>query len=337
MFSLTDRATSTLLSREVNETIDENVLKLFVQKNKYQSEFAFFKNDMVCSWSAKGKSDNFSSEVLYVLSEKGKKIDAQGINTIFSESVRFFQIPDYYEYEQHMKRLMNSRDIIRNMIDYLAGSPKKILTEEEYHDQAKIILDAASRIFKRGIHFNSSSDFLLIRNEWDIRNVNVKDQELSFMGSYCFCDIGGSLKKLLGYKILEKIYGTNEANSIYFTLRCEGKIYTAISSFIMEKGLFITGVMANYNNDLLKRTLDLTKGAKILEEIFLAAKRRLVDDIKFVAFQYGDMFALLPYIYAIKREVTMQEALNVINHIILEDIEKLVIKDMNAIAMGVRQ
>ena len=55
MFSLTDRATSTLLSREVNETIDENVLKLFVQKNKYQSEFTFFKNDMVCSWSTKGK------------------------------------------------------------------------------------------------------------------------------------------------------------------------------------------------------------------------------------------------------------------------------------------
>ena len=56
-----------------------------------------------------------------------------------------------------------------------------------------------------------------------------------------------------------------------------------------------------------------------------------------LAFQYGDMFALLPYIYAIKREVTMREVLNVINHIILEDIEKLVIKDMNAIAMGVRQ
>lgn len=43
MFSLTDRATSTLLSREVNETIDENVLKLFVQKNKYQSEFTFLR------------------------------------------------------------------------------------------------------------------------------------------------------------------------------------------------------------------------------------------------------------------------------------------------------
>lgn len=335
MFSLTNRATSTLLSREVSELIDEYVLKLFVEKNKYQSEFSFFKRDMVCSWSTKAKADNFNSEILYVLFEKDKNIEVHDINRIFGESVHLFQIPDYYEYEQYMNGLLNSSDIIRNIIDYLSGKPKKVLTEEEYHSQTKTIIEAAKRPFKRGIHFNSSSDFIPIRNEWNIQNVNIEEHMLAFMGSYYFCDIDRSLKNLLGYKVLEKVYGTNEVDSIYFPLRCEGKIYTAISSFVMEKGLFLTGVMANYNDSLLQRTLELTKKAEILEEIFSSAKRRLVDDIKFVAFQYGDMFALLPYIYAVNHEVNMKEVLSLINNITLEDIQKLVKNDMRTIAMGV--
>lgn len=336
MFSLTDRATSTLLSREVNEWIDEYVLKLFVQKNKHQSELTFFKNDMICSWSTKGKADNFSSEVLYVLSENGNHINESDINRIFIESIPLFQMPDYHEYVQYMKSLLNGPDIVRNIIDYLSGSPKKILTEEEYHRQTKTILEVADRPFKRGIHFHSNSDFKLIRNEWDSQNSNVEEQRLAFMGSFYFCDAGGSLKKNLEYKVLEKVYGTNEADSIYFPLRCEGKIYTAISSFVMEKELFLTGVMGNYNNNLMERTLELTKTAEIFPEIFSSAKRRLVDDIKFVAFQYGDMFALLPYIYAIKREVGMQEVLGAIHQITLGDIKNLAMNDMGAIAMGVK-
>ncbi len=336
MFSLTERATSTLLSRKVDENIDENVLKFFVKKNKYQSEFAFFKNDMVCSWTTKGKSDNFSSEVLYVLTEKDRNIDISQINSIFIKSIESFEIPRYYEYEQYMKAVLNNRDIIRNIIIALSGEPKKLLTEEEYISQINFILQKADRPFLKGIHFNSSNDFSLIHNKWDAENAYAEKDKLAFMGTYYFCDIEGSLKKLLSYKILEKVYGTNEVDSIYFPLRCEGKIYTAISSFVMEKGLFLTGVMGNYNEDLLQRAVELAKNATIPDDIFISAKRRLVDDIKFVAFQYGDIFALLPYIYAIKREISMREILHLIKQITLDDVRNLATSTMNIIAMGVR-
>ena len=43
MFSLTERATSTLLSRKVDENIDENVLKFFVKKINIKVNLLFLK------------------------------------------------------------------------------------------------------------------------------------------------------------------------------------------------------------------------------------------------------------------------------------------------------
>ena len=94
--------------------------------------------------------------------------------------------------------------------------------------------------------------------------------------------------------------------------------------------------MGNYNEDLLQRAVELAKNATIPDDIFISAKRRLVDDIKFVAFQYGDIFALLPYIYAIKREISMREILHLIKQITLDDVRNLATSTMNIIAMGVR-
>ena len=336
MFSLTERAESVLLSREVKEDIDEYVLKLFVAKNKHHAEFAFFKNDLVCSWCAKGKSDNFSSEVLYVLGEKNRDLQECTINEIFKESAALFKIPDYPEYIQYMQQFINSPDIIRNIIDYLSVDSKGILPEEEYEAQAEKILKSMSQSFQKGIHFQDNHQLFFIENQRDEKKINIQEKKLAFMGNYCFGEVAGSLKKLLEYKILEKVYGTNEVDSVYFPLRCEGKIYTAISSYVMHKEVFLTGVLADYKESLLQQTLELAQGVEISEEVFLSARRRLIEDIKFVAFQYGDDFALLPYIYAVKREIKMEEILTEIMKITLEDVEKLAKQEMSVIAMGVK-
>ena len=336
MFSLTERAESVLLSREVKDEIDEYVLKFFVAKNKYQAEFIFFQNDLVCSWCAKGKSDNFSSEVLYVLGEKNRDLEEYTINDIFGKSVSLFKAPDYSEYVQYMKQFLNSSDIIKNIIDYLSVDSKGVLTQEEYNIQIEKIIKSMNCPFKRGIYFQGKQPLFLSRNQWDEKKIDIQEKKLAFMGNYCFGTVAGSLKKLLEYKILEKIYGTNEVDSVYFPLRCEGKIYTAISSYVMHKEIFLTGVLADYKESLLQQTLELAQGVKISEEVFLSARRRLIEDIKFVAFQYGDNFALLPYIYVIKREIEMKEIITKIMEITLEDIKKLAKQEMSVIAMGVK-
>lgn len=335
MFSLTDRAKNILLSRTINEEIDEYVLKLFVEKNKHQAEFAFFKNDLICSWCAKGKSDSLNSEILYILFEKNRELDEPIINDIFKESACLFKIPDYSEYVQYMQHFLDRSDIIKNIIDYLSDSLKRLLTKEEYEMQAELVLKTAGRPFKRGIHFNSDYAFSSSKKPWKDEKINIEETKLAFMGSYCFSKVDGSLRKLLAYKILEKIYGTNEVDSVYFPLRCEGKIYTAISSYVMHKEIFLTGVLADYKESLLHQTLKLAQDIHITDEIFLSAKRRLIDDIKFIAFQYGHTFALLSYIYTLKREIEMPEIFKAIMEITLEDIKSLASQDMRVIVMGV--
>lgn len=328
MFSLTDRVNTLLLSRKMTGGIDDYLLQCFVQKNKEKVEFQFYKHNMICVWNAKG--------ILFVMAENGMHLGAEEINRIFRQCILEFSIPDYEEYCTYLQRLTKKADIIRKLIDVLSGQEIEILEEDVYHRQMHEVLEAMHTPFQLGIQFEEAvrDSKESIRTTEEEMKIDVQEHKLAFMGGYYLTETAGELKKLLCYKIMEKIFGTNETDGVYFPLRCEGKIYTAVSSFVMDNELLLTGVMADYSPKLLEETVSYAKNVTLTQELFQSAKRRVIDDIKFVAFQYGEIFAVLPYIYVVKRMLTLEEIVKVLSEIQLEDMIEIKNEKLHVIAAG---
>lgn len=336
MFSLTNRVNTLLLSRKMTGCVDDCLLKFFVQKNKEKVEFQFYKHNMICVWNAKGKAEKLFGEILFVMAENGMHLEAERINQIFSQCIHTFSIPHYEEYCAYLQRLTQNADVVRKMIDVLSGDKKELLEEKVYQKQMQEILEVMHTSFQPGIQFEEETQALgeNIRIKCEEKMLDVQEHKLAFMGGYYLTRTAGELKRLLCYKIMEKVFGTNETDGVYFPLRCEGKIYTAVSSFVMDNELLLTGVMADYSQELLEETISYAKNVKMTQELFQGAKRRVIDDIKFVAFQYGEMFAVLPYIYVVKRMLTLDEIVQELSEITLEDMIEVKNGELHVIAAG---
>ena len=336
MFSLTNRVNTLVLSRKMTECVDDYLLKFFVQKNKEKVEFQFYKHNMICVWNAKGKAERLFGEVLFVMVDNRMHLEEERINQIFSQCIHTFSIPAYEEYCTYLQRFSQNADIVRKMIDALSGEKKELLEKEVYQKQMHEILEVMHTSFRPGILFEEGTQALEenIRIKCEERMLDVQEHKLAFMGGYYLAKTRGELKKLLCYKVMEKVFGTNETDGVYFPLRCEGKIYTAVSSFVMDHELLLTGVMADYSQALLEETISYAKNVEITQELFQGAKRRVIDDIKFVAFQYGEMFAVLPYIYEVKRMLTLEEIVQILSEIKLEDMIEVKNGELHVIAAG---
>lgn len=336
MFSLTNRVQTLLLSRKMTGCVDDYLLKFFVQRNKKKVEFQFYKHNMICVWNAKGKTEKLFGEILFVMAENGGLLEAERLNQIFAECIHTFSIPRYKEYCAYLQKLTQNADVVRKMIDVLSGDKKELLEEEVYQKQMREILEVMHTSFQPGIQFEEDAQFKEenVRIKSGEKKIDVQEHKLAFMGGYYHTKTAGELKRLLCYKIMEKVFGTNETDGVYFPLRCEGKIYTAVSSFVMDNELLLTGVMADYSQKLLEETVSYAKNVKITQELFQGAKRRVIDDIKFVAFQYGEMFAVLPYIYVVKRMLTLDEIVQVLSEIKMEDIIEVKSGKLHVIAAG---
>lgn len=336
MFSLTDNIENILLSRVSNVEVDDNIFRFFIRENKRKLELEFYKNNMIARWNYKSNSQSNGCEMLYVMYEKTQIVNKEIVNEIFRKSIAQFAIPSYTEYKIYISEIISSSDIIKHMINSLTGEKVEELPEDVYDKQSRSLLKKMSVPFVLGIHTieGGKKNFRAMQSG---EICKVSNDNLAFMGQYCFSTTRKKLDEIMGYKVLEKMYGSNEVTGIYFPLRCEGKIYLAVSSFVMEEGLFITGVMANYSKELHYSVMKASETILISEQLLENSKRLLMDDIRYVAYQYGELVALLPYVYAIGKEINLQDLIKCIENIQLSDVCALAERKKNLIAIGVNE
>ncbi|WFR56986.1 hypothetical protein QA584_25780 [Anaerocolumna sp. AGMB13025] len=333
MFNMSEGIHTGLFTREKDRGINEYLLRLFFIKNKRKIEFAFFRENLVCSWNFNNEN-GACVEVLCLMSKALDIPEEKKVQEIFNTGISISDFPSYDEYLSYWDKLSYSLDIISKILEAMGERRQQLIKKEEFYKQLNLIKESFSVEFQYGRrHINGQTEEGGSAVTKSIQG-NITNSQLSFMGSYFYTG-RVSFDEILQYKLLEKIYGTNETESIYFKFRESGRIYTALTSYVREKGIFVTGVLGTYQEALYEEVLSSISSVTITPTQIDRAKRWLKEELAYIKFYYGEIFALYPFQSGREPITKMGDIYNAIDRIREEQVYALLIKDRGTIKVGV--
>ncbi len=263
-----------------------HVLKNWLASNKGRLEENFYLNNILMSGTVK-KAGNDAIEILYLKYFAEEELSQTQILTIYNAGEKI--LPDY---EQFILFYQDKRenDLVNRIIRNISSEPENKIENSE-------IYDMECRKIKAQLQ-NSFCDSVLCKaaKEREIFEIqeSIEEQELAFVGLYSSVKYW-DFREMLCYKLLEKIFGSNDINGAYFCFRERGYIYSGLSGFMIENDFFYTGAIMQYNSEHEVAISRAIRDFEFSTEEFEEAKNLLIDDFRYSELQYGKTYTLLPY------------------------------------------
>lgn len=292
------------------------VVSAIIKKNHKILDKMFFEKGVLFSANIKYKASQ-GIEILFLKSYE----DIKNTKNIYVELKDKINIPSYQDYCSEISRLSGQSDPVRKIIGKIKRTNNMIqMSEQVYCVQIKIILEKF--INKSFINISEKNDFDLYSGPPIVlKSTKIKKDTLCFTGEFIDLDSQKiDIKMCVTYKLIEKLYGDNSFNSIYRDLRSEGHIYTGLSGYLMEFGVFYTGVIMLYNEN--KEALVYKKLSNIIFDNYNLelARKQFMQDVALGKLQYGSEYVCFPYILALNRDVHLEELYDEVNNITIADI-----------------
>lgn len=279
------RLFNTILTRVFTDC-NYQVLKLWYSNIKCKLEENFYVNNILMSGVVK-RRDNDVVEILYLKYYAEEELDPSSVLKIYNIGKKTF--PDYKQFTYYCQN-NSEKDIVNRIIrNIVQDSEVEIKNSEAYDLENRKIKIQLQKPFTNSVMYKQTRKSKLVELQ-----ESIEKNELAFVGIYDSV-LYQNFKEMLCYKLLEKIFGSNDTNGIYFIFRERGWIYTGLSGFVIENDFFYSGAIMQYD---LEHETAIKKAIKEFEfsnEDFMEAKNMVLDDFRYSKFQYGDAFALLPY------------------------------------------
>ncbi|WP_251861395.1 hypothetical protein [Clostridium sp. Marseille-Q2269] len=314
-----------VLYKDMGTYINKDSIQLFLNTNKHLFQMELFSLNIIGTWNCMlyGRNKEILVSITYY---EDTILNIKSFNDIFKKIILKSNTPKYEEYISFSKT-RNKNNIMDVVLNHIHKENIELVNKDEYYNEIKYLKnkliegfkpDYNRKVFKENIH---AADCLETINKGN----------LSFMGIYIINkDKYNDGKEFIVFKILEKYIGDNDTDSIYFKFREKGKIYTGISSYITSKGLFLTGIIGNYSEELWNSILKELLHMEINEEKLFLAKEKLINEIKYLIFEYGTAYILEPYSRYIGKNITKEDICDYIDKINIDIINdffnKIIIK-----------
>lgn len=296
------------------EKCNFSILKSWYDINKNIIEENFYKNDILVSGTIRDRVDS-TIEILYLKYFAEKPLHSKEILHIYSIGEKIF--PTYEEYSL-LAKSNDEIDLTKKIIQKLVPSTESTIvnTGKYYEECEKIKLNLSnpfvSSVSPKKKNIKQSSG---IKCKAEV----IKEKELSFVGIVLYIS-ADSFRNMICYKILEKIFGSNDIYGMYFRFRERGWIYTGLSGYVIEKNIFYTGAIMQYNKEHEREILTYLDTFSFSVKEFENAKNMVFDDYRYSLLQYGEEFTLLPYRLQIENANDFEDCLS---KIAVEDVEKV--------------
>lgn len=277
-----------------------HVLKNWLASNKGRLEENFYLNNILMSGTVK-KTDNDVIEILYLKYYAEEELSPAQILKIYNAGEKIF--PDY---EQFILFCQDNRekDLINRIIRHILQEPEnKIENSETYDIECRKIIAQSQNSFWDSISCKAARK----RKIFEIQE-SIEEQELAFIGLYSSVKYR-NFREMLCYKLLEKIFGSNDINGVYFCFRERGWIYSGLSGFIIENDFFYTGAIMQYNSEHEVAINKAIEDFEFSTEEFEEAKNLLIDDFRYSELQFGKAYTLLPYKFKVAEPDNYEECI----------------------------
>lgn len=309
-----------LCCRKFPDGTDPMVLQLYVAENKRILERVFYDNYLICSWAVKN-SAGYTGDVIYCKGKENPSADKNTVNSLFSIAAEKFKNPDYEKYKAFFQARNGSRNINGKIIQFISDNKNKILDEDSFNSNISLI---SAGIKEKFVNLNESSSMMSGRNIFKAGDLTEKIEKgkFSFMGC---CQYPGerTLYSVVVYKLLEKCYGFGESGTIYNSYRMNGDIYSACTAYSVDDNIFYTGILSDYNDDLFNDVTEKIKHIDFCEEQLEQVKQRILDDLHFSSFQYGEEITVMPYILNTGKDISLSDITKMIEKISMDDIKSM--------------
>lgn len=154
----------------------------------------------------------------------------------------------------------------------------------------------------------------------------IEDGSPVFMGHGFQIEERMNITQYICIKIFEKMLGENESSSVYFKLRDQGSIYTAITQFFFEQQYFITGIFTTYDSQKAQNIDGIDFNKETLEKKFTIGKRLLTNEVIFSRATSEYPFYSMSFNIVNSSELSVNDLIYKINHIGVEDMQFLLKK-----------
>lgn len=262
------------------------VLKFWYANNRYKLEENFYNSNILMSGAMK-KTRNDVVEILYLKYFAEKELSIVDVFNIYNMGNKIF--PDYNQFISNYQ-VNSEKDIVNMIIKRITHKSEiEVINREDYNSMCNKIYAQLQNSFSASVLHKPIDKIKLVEVQ-----ERLEEKELAFIGIYFSVEYQ-DLNGMLCYKLLEKIFGSNDANGVYYLFRERGWIYTGLSGFVIENNIFYTGAIMQYD---LEHEAVIKKAIEEFEfctKEFEEAKKMLLDDFRYTKFQYGETFALLPY------------------------------------------
>ena len=302
----------TMLNKVVLEDINESVLRLFFIKNKDIFQAELYKNNSIGTWNCINDIGE-KKVIINLIYFDDIKIDDQYLKKIISNVISNSVLASYEEYVEFRKK--GSINIMKNVLAKIAPEScnDEELNYDEYYNQIKFIDEVLLDKFS----IESTNYQKMSQLQYDDCLDNIPQGELCFMGIYFYGDNDSfsTGEEYILLKIIEKYIGDNDTDSMYFKYRESGKIYTAITSYVNNMRLFVTGVIGNYDEEFFDLITEKLKGLTINKMNLDMAKERVINEIKRLILECGELYTMYPYRRRFDKEILKEDLYRYIRNV----------------------
>lgn len=293
-----------MLNKVILEDINESVLKLFFIKNRDRFQAELYKNNIIGTWNCINDIGE-KKVIINLIHYSDINVDAQCLKRIIRNVISNSEQASYEEYVEFKEK--GSINIMKNVLAKIAPEScnDEKINSDEYYNQIKLI----DKVLLDEFSVVNNSYEKMSQLQYDDCLDDISQGKLCFMGIYFYGDNDsfGTGEEYILLKIIEKYIGDNDTDSIYFKYREYGKIYTAITSYINNMRLFVTGVIGNYDEEFFDSIIRELKGIAISEMDLDMAKERVINEIKRLILECGELFTMYPYIRRFGKEISKED------------------------------
>lgn len=316
-----------ILYRHIPMNFDKNIIDFFLKSNKHLFEIELFYLNIIGTWNCISYIEKKELVVnITFFPEVGYNIS--WFNDIFKKIISKSEIPKYDKFVEFITT-RKSGYIMDKVLQYIdedfeKENVKKI-SREGYYNQVNFLKE----ILLEGFNESFTVSNKIVKSKYNNLDClqTIDKGTLAFMGIYIKNNYNVLYEKQnIILKILEKYLGDNDTDSIYFKFREQGKIYTGVSNYITTTKTFITGIIGSYSDELWDSVLYELRGIEINEQRLYLAKEKLINEIKYLIFEYGERCVLEPYIKHIGVNIDKEDVYSLINEINV-DITKNFLKE----------
>lgn len=302
-----------LYQKTCKNPVDQILMKYYHQINKKILEKEYYDHGVIASWGIKFQKNSLK-EFLYCKYTNDNK---ENLISVYKNSTQKFILPDYQQYLNYYKVHNNTLSINGKILKKITGNTEQLLDIHLFENNINMIIKNNNDNF----HDIYQPDYNTLQTEKVISNIKsdkINNGVLSFMGCYQYIN-ACTLKEIFIYKILEKYYGSGESSTIYNSYRMNGDIYSTCSGCDIDTKIMYTGILSSYNNDIFDDVVEKIHNISINTDELLMAKQRLIDDLYFCYFQYGEQITIMPYLEYINHKITFDNVISIINDISINE------------------